>query len=362
MTGGEARREWLGRLAAWRPRSFEVASYGAAAVAIVFLRAHALDYGWDTIAFTVRELAHRIPLMLVVGVALRALATRLIGEPVGPYLRAVASPRWLGEWLRLIAAFVAYIYAYLWLKVSIPLLRLDLYDAEIWRLDRFLHFGVSPTVFAIELVAGTPLVWAIDRFYSYWIIVIPVWTAYVYASSDGAARRRFALGTALLWVAGSWVYYLVPAVGPCYWSEDFLAPIREGMPLVANTQAALWTQYRSLAASEGPRMLFLSPALGVAAMPSLHVGAYVFFALWAKRHARRWYRLWVLASVLIFFGSLATAWHYAVDGYVGALLAWGAVRVADRLEPAPPSPVAEAAPGASGGRAAGAGATKGNAP
>jgi hypothetical protein len=336
VSGGVGARRWRERVLAVRLHPYEIVSYGAAAVAIVFLRAHELDFGWNSIAFTIGELAHRIPLMLVVGVALRAVAARALGEPVGAYLRAVARPAWWTEWLRLVAAFVAYIYAYLWLKVSIPLLRVDLFDAEIWRLDRFLHFGVSPTVFAIELVAGTPLPWAIDRFYSYWIVVVPVWTAYVYATSDALARRHFALGVALLWVAGSWVYYLVPAVGPCYWSEDFLAPVREQMPLVANTQAALWTQYRSLAASEGPRMLLLSPALGVAALPSLHVGAFVFFALWAKRHARRWYRPWVLASALIFFGSLATAWHYAVDGYLGALLAWGAVRIADRCEPASP--------------------------
>jgi len=36
---------------------------------------------------------------------------------------------------------------------------------------------------------------------------------------------------------------------------------------------------------------------------------------------------------VIFFGSLATGWHYAVDGYAGALLAWAAVAIADRFEP-----------------------------
>jgi hypothetical protein len=346
MSASNAPRRRRERISAIRLHPFEIVSFGAAAVAIAFLRSYELDYGWNTIAFTIGELAHRIPLMLVVGVALRAIATWIVGEPVGAYLRSVARPRWLVEWLRLVAAFVAYIYAYLWLKVSIPLLRLDLFDAEIWRIDRWLHVGVSPTVFAIELVANTPLAWAIDRYYAYWIIVIPVWTAYVYAATGDSERRHFALGVAMLWVAGSWIYFLVPAVGPCFWSEDFLAPVREQMPLVANTQAALWVQYRNLAASEGRTMLLLSPALGVAAMPSLHVGAYVFFALWAKRHARRWYRVWILAAVLVFFGSLATAWHYAVDGYVGALLAWAAVRVADRLEPAagenPPASSTEA--------------------
>jgi len=330
----EARRPWHQRLAGARPYRFEVLTYGGALVTLLFLRSRGLHYGWNTISHTFVSVLWTLPMMLVLGVALRALAERLTGSPVRPYLRAVASWPWFVLWLRVIGGFVGYIYAYTWLKVSVPLLRTDIFDFELWRLDRFLHFGVSPTVLAIELVAGTPLAWWVDRYYGYWLYVVPLWTAYVYAWTRDDARRNFAFGASLMWIAGAWIYYAVPAVGPCYWSPDIVAPIQEQMPLAAGTQWNLWQQYRGMLESRGGVLRVFSPALGVAALPSLHVAAFVYFTLWSRRYARRWYRPWIVASALVFFGSLATGWHYAIDGYVGALLAWLAFRAAERLEPA----------------------------
>jgi hypothetical protein len=68
-------------------------------------------------------------------------------------------------------------------------------------------------------------------------------------------------------------------------------------------------------------------------MPSLHVGVHFLFALWARRHAPRLFLPCTLATALTFLGSLTTGWHYALDGYAGMLLAWGAVALADRFEP-----------------------------
>ena len=73
------------------------------------------------------------------------------------------------------------------------------------------------------------------------------------------------------------------------------------------------------------------------------------------RRARRLFLPLALATALTFLGSLATGWHYAVDGYAGMLLAWVAVRIADRVEGAPPPaapPVDPAEGGDGGGRVA----------
>jgi membrane-associated phospholipid phosphatase len=37
-------------------------------------------------------------------------------------------------------------------------------------------------------------------------------------------------------------------------------------------------------------------------------------------------------ALLTFVGSMLTGWHYAIDGYAGALLAWLCVLLAQRLE------------------------------
>src|SRR5690606_31862098 len=129
-----------------------------------------------------------------------------------------------------------------------------------------------------------------------------------------------------------------PAVGPCFASPELFREALAGMPHATAIQERLWSNYVELVAARGGAPLpTLKPFLAVAAFPSLHVGAHWLFALWAKRHARRLFVPFALATLLTFLGSLATGWHYAVDGYAGMLLAWAAVRLADRCEPVEPA-------------------------
>jgi hypothetical protein len=324
---------------ALRPYPFELWTLGGAVLTILFLRWRGLDYGWNTIAHTLPALLAGLPRLLAIGLVLQLVATRFGGERLGDYLRGIATWRWALLWLRLWTMVAVQIYAYMWLKVSIPLVHARLWDVELWRLDRWLHFGLSPSVFAIELVAGTPLARVVDVVYGLWIPSIPLVFAYVFCGRRDGARRNLALASAVLWTLGAWIYLALPALGPCYASPDVVASVRAEMPTAAATQRALWHHYLGMVQSRGSQPDHFSPMLGVAALPSLHVGAYVLFALWSRRHARRWFVPWTIASAAIFFGSLATGWHYAVDGYAGALLAWAAVAVADRFEP-----VADATP------------------
>ena len=54
-------------------------------------------------------------------------------------------------------------------------------------------------------------------------------------------------------------------------------------------------------------------------------------ALYASTHAR-WaaWTMWGFAAVIM-IGSVHLGWHYAVDGYLGAAVAWGAWRAGRRL-------------------------------
>ena len=64
--------------------------------------------------------------------------------------------------------------------------------------------------------------------------------------------------------------------------------------------------------------------------PSLHVGVHWMLMLWMRRYARPLFLPAVIATFLTFLGSIATGWHYAIDGYVGIALGqlcyWVAVR------------------------------------
>ena len=70
---------------------------------------------------------------------------------------------------------------------------------------------------------------------------------------------------------------------------------------------------------------------GISAMPSMHVATTVLIALYASTHAR-WaaWATWLFAA-LIMIGSVHLGWHYAVDGYFGAIIAWVAWTLGKRL-------------------------------
>lgn len=343
--GGEATaaRASRGRRLAAGIWPCELLGYGGMLATLAFLRlGGVLNLGWESIGFTFATVLRVLPLYFAVGIAARLLERLLTRRsPVG-YLRAIASWRWLLGWLRTWSAGAAMIYAYMWLKVAVPLANPALHDARLWQLDQWLHFGVAPTVFAVELMAGSPLPELLDLWYSGFVTTVLLAFSWAAAADQDAPRRNFLLAQAALWIAGAWIYVALPALGPCYAFAEIREPVRAEMPRAIGAQSYLMAQYGRMVSSRGRLLESFNPSLGVAALPSLHVGAHWLLALWARRHARRLFLPLAAATLLTFVGSLVSTWHYAVDGYLGALLAWGAVRLADRWEPvesaSPPEP------------------------
>jgi membrane-associated phospholipid phosphatase len=77
---------------------------------------------------------------------------------------------------------------------------------------------------------------------------------------------------------------------------------------------------------------------GISAMPSMHVGTSVLFATLGFASGKRWLG-WLLTGFasLIMIGSVHLTWHYAIDGYAGAVIAifgwWLAGRLIDWARP-----------------------------
>ena len=99
-------------------------------------------------------------------------------------------------------------------------------------------------------------------------------------------------------------------------STAFTAGLAAQPLMATELQARLWAAYQG---SDGGWIK------GIAAMPSIHVAMPALYAL-ASRGA--WRVLWWGFTALTLVGSVALAWHYAVDGYAGILLAWLMWRVA----------------------------------
>lgn len=122
---------------------------------------------------------------------------------------------------------------------------------------------------------------------------------------------------ATLVIVGTIGQYLLPSAGPIFYDRIGLGG-RFGQ-LVATTDPSvtfladyLWRNYQGGGANLGT---------GISAMPSLHVT----MAVWTMFAARAFWRPLTIPAALyamtIYIYSVASGWHYATDGLVGAALA-----------------------------------------
>jgi hypothetical protein len=251
-----------------------------------------------------------------------AIAARRGSGRAGLFLRAFARPDSLADLVRLLAVLSLATYGYSWLKVFIPLLNPVLWDADLARLDAAIHLGLNVNRFALELLPFPALLRALDIYYGLFLATLLAATGWFLTSLSIADRTRFSAGLVVLWLSSAWFYLALPSLGPCYaFPEDYVAA-RRSMPLQTFTQERLIGQYRMVRGlrTSGAEGMVLDPVLGVAAMPSLHVAAQAYIALFARRRSRPFFLLYAAAAALTFFGSLVTGWHYAVDGYAGFLI------------------------------------------
>ncbi|HUM03419.1 MAG TPA: phosphatase PAP2 family protein [Thermoanaerobaculia bacterium] len=255
----------------------------------------------------------------------------------GHLLGAGTRPTALLDVARFVLFTVLAAHGYTWLKIFLPLINPALHDAALARMDAGLHFGLDVNRFVIELLPFPGLWRLIDGYYMLFLATVLLGLGWFASALSLKERARFAAGFALLWITGSWLYLAVPSLGPCYAFPADYETVRTSLPIQTATQETLLRHYRSIRnlRERGEEGMVVSPVLGVAAMPSLHVAGQAFFALFARRRSRPLFVFFTAATALTFYGSLVTGWHYAVDGYAGLLLGWLCVRVADRGAPGP---------------------------
>lgn len=122
---------------------------------------------------------------------------------------------------------------------------------------------------------------------------------------------------ATLVIAGTVGQFVLPSVGPIFYEKiglgtRFAELVATNDPTYNRVADYLWTTYETTGANLGS---------GISAMPSLHVthAVWVIFAAHAI-----WRPLVVPAAIyamIIWAASIASGWHYASDGVVGAIVA-----------------------------------------
>lgn len=266
--------------------------------------------------------------VFALGVFLHLALVKRDTEPLGTFLKSLGS--FFGDAERTanslngLAASIAFVSAVGVLKGAIAILSPFAWDKALAHADRILHFGRAPDEWLWFVVQSPFALRMFNIAYNFWFIVLiaTVFTACI-TRNDTKLRHQFLMSFMLVWTLGGFFLAMgLSSAGPCYYERlglggDFhplmqaLAAADRIYPIWAlGTQDMLWSGY--IGATDG--------SIGISAFPSMHVAIAVLFSLYATRRSRlAGILMWAFAGVIM-VGSVVLGWHYAIDGYAGALL------------------------------------------
>ena len=211
--------------------------------------------------------------------------------------------------------------------------------------DKALFLGQDPWRVTHALFGSPAATLVIDRIYHGWFVpmslgvILCAWLP----RATFQLRTQYLLSYIGVWFGiGSILAFLMPSAGPCFY-EQFIgghASYHELMQRLAAVQSGTGSTLTSLSNQGMLSQLFMADKLivggGISAMPSVHNGLALLFALAAFRINR--VAGWALAAYafLIWLGSIHLGWHYALDGLVAGALTyaiWLACgRIAEKLD------------------------------
>jgi hypothetical protein len=273
-----------------------------------------------------------MPGMLLALVIGRCFVIMLIERPARPLTQIIGElrgsmfiPRRIANALPMLFAMLVFGGTFTVIKSSIPSFNPYSWDVTFEAWDRWLHGGVAPWLL-LQPLLGKPIVTHyINIAYAVWFIVLCfTWVWQVFSLRDERLRRQFLWTLLVVWIVlGNLAAMYLSSAGPCYFGRitsladpfqplmDYLSQANADSPVWALTaQDMLWQNYMA-------REVEL--AAGISAMPSLHVALTTLFSLVCWR-ANRWLGALMAAyALVIMLGSVHLGWHYAIDGYVGAL-------------------------------------------
>jgi hypothetical protein len=229
-------------------------------------------------------------------------------------------------------------------KQTIPVIHPFAWDAAIEQVGRRMHGGRHMWQWLQPIVGHPTVTIALDEYYHMgWALLVLGTLALVIVSPPSALRQRYITASVLLlFLVGTLVALALSSAGPPYYDHvvygpdpyaqlfAYLGTVGKVRPLMSSGgRDALWAAYRHGVDAFG---------LGISAMPSMHVATATLVACLAFA-VSPWLGLAAsVCTVLMAIASIALGWHYALDGYVGALLAivvWWIAGWMERLVAAP---------------------------
>ncbi|WP_232796500.1 phosphatase PAP2 family protein [Roseovarius salinarum] len=221
-------------------------------------------------------------------------------------------------------------------KDLIPIINPFDWDPAFAALDRALHGGHDPYALLMPVLGNPVATRILDAAYYLWFFLIYfVVIATCFDTRNPVRRATLLLAFVLTWVVGGNALAIAfSSVGPVYYAPlgfgDAFAPLMERLHAI-NAETPIWAVKVHAMLLDG--YLNDGPVKGISAMPSMHVACAALLAFHGFT-VRRWIG-WALAGFLVVIqvGSVHLAWHYAIDGYFGIVIAgacWLAARAVAR--------------------------------
>jgi len=230
--------------------------------------------------------------------------------------------------LRAAAVLLPVLSVHFLLKSFVWLVHPRTFDGLLWEVDRALHLGVSPTLFATAAFADPALLRVLDVLYSggyFALAVVAVPVLLVLPRPE--LRMAFVASFAAIWMAGSVLYLAFPSWGPVFVVPQLFAEVLPHMPATVSVQRVIFGELSSLV--NDPQAARTVRYGSVAAFPSLHLAVVTLLSVASRHVSRLWSRANAAFVAAMLAGSVVTGYHYLVDGWAGvllALLAWGVAR------------------------------------
>jgi len=222
------------------------------------------------------------------------------------------------------------------LKDQIPHIHPFAWDQTFAHWSRFIGFGRYPWQW-LQPIFGTPaMTAALSLLYDVWfVLMFGSLILVAFAARNSRLRMQFLLAFAFEWfIAGNVLAAVLSSAGPCFYGflvhgpnpyaaqMAYLHRAAQHWPVWSVwTQNLLWTSYKT----------GMGDVAGISAMPSMHVTSTTLMAIMAWRVNRKLgVAMWIY-TVLIVIASIHLAWHYAVDGIAGLVLAFAFWRAAEAV-------------------------------
>jgi hypothetical protein len=222
-------------------------------------------------------------------------------------------------------ALAIFMGAFTTIKTMLPLINPFWADPWLSSIDRFIHFGNDPWRIIHPLLGHQNLTQIIEFIYSpVWLSCLMIFVLYFsFTTSNLQHRRRVILAFILVWaINGAILAGLFMSGGPAFYGALTHDHVRYAglmqylsfdriLPFSATAeQKTLWALHVSGSSDVGA---------GISAFPSIHVSMMLLCCLAAWRVNRRFAYALMGLLVVIVFGAVHLAWHYAIGTYADFL-------------------------------------------